>query len=426
MKPLLVISCPVETMSGYGARARDIVKALLKYDKYELKIISQRWGNTAWNALDLNNPEDKQIYDLIWKQPQLPRQPDIWIQITVPNEFTPVGKYNIGITAGIETTVCDPSWIEGINRMDLTLVSSNHAKKVFTDNQFEKKDKNTNQTVGVIKLEKPVEVLFEGADLNKYFHIDDTDLEETDLVLALDEIEEEFCFLFVGHWLQGNMGEDRKNVGYMIKAFLEMFKNKKVRPALILKTSQVTNSIMDREEILKRIDAIKKTVRGDLPNVYLIHGDLEDKDINDLYNHGKVKAMVSLTKGEGFGRPLLEFSLVKKPIIASNWSGHLDFLNPEYNVLVGGTLTNVHPSAQAKNMILGEAQWFTPNDASVAEAFKNVYSDYKKYVELAKRQTHYAKTNFSFDKMAEVLDNILDSKVPKQVELKLPKLKKVQ
>jgi len=426
MKPLLVISCPVETMSGYGARARDIVKALLKYDKYEIKIISQRWGNTAWNALDLNNPEDKQIYDLIWKQPQLPRQPDIWIQITVPNEFTPVGKYNIGITAGIETTVCDPSWIEGINRMDLTLVSSNHAKKVFTDNQFEKKDKNTNQTVGVIKLEKPVEVLFEGADLNKYFHIDDTDLEETDLVLALDEIEEEFCFLFVGHWLQGNMGEDRKNVGYMIKAFLEMFKNKKVRPALILKTSQVTNSIMDREEILKRIDAIKKTVRGDLPNVYLIHGDLEDKDINDLYNHGKVKAMVSLTKGEGFGRPLLEFSLVKKPIIASNWSGHLDFLNPEYNVLVGGTLTNVHPSAQAKNMILGEAQWFTPNDASVAEAFKNVYSDYKKYVELAKRQTHYAKTNFSFDKMAEVLDNILDSKVPKQVELKLPKLKKVQ
>ena len=426
MKPLVVISCPIETMSGYGARARDIVKALLKYDKYDIKIISQRWGNTAWNALDPNKSEDKQLLNLIWRQPQLPKQPDVWIQITVPNEFQPVGKFNIGITAGIETTVCDPSWIEGVNRMNLTLVSSNHTKRVFEQSSFEKKDKNTNQTVGVIKLEKPIEVLFEGADLNKYFTIDDNDLEETDLVAALDEIKEDFCFLFVGHWLQGDIGEDRKNVGYMIKAFLETFKNKKgIKPALILKTSQVTNSIMDREEILKKIDTVKQTVKGDLPNVYLLHGDLEDKDMNDLYNHGKVKAMISLTKGEGFGRPLLEFSLSKKPIIASNWSGHLDFLHPDYNTLIGGTLTSVHKSAQAKNMILAEAQWFTPNDADVAETLKDVYEKYSKHIDRAKRQAHYSKTNFSFDKMAEVLDNILDTKVPKQVELKLPKLKKI-
>ncbi len=422
----MVISCPLETMSGYGARSRDIVKALLKYDKYDIKVISQRWGNTAWNALDPNKPEDKQLLGLIWNQPQLPKQPDVWIQITVPNEFQPIGKYNIGITAGIETTVCDPSWIEGINRMNLTLVSSNHAKQVFEQSVFEQRDKNTNQLIKQIKLEKPVEILFEGADLNKYFFIADDDLEETDIVLSLDEIKEDFCFLYVGHWLQGQIGEDRKNTGYTIKAFLETFKNKKgPKPALVLKTSQVTNSIMDREEVLKKIDDIRKTVKGDLPNIYLLHGDLEDKDINNLYNHGKIKAMVSLTKGEGFGRPLLEFSLSKKPIIVSNWSGHLDFLNPEYNILVGGTLTNVHPSSQVQNMILAESQWFTPNDSEVADAFKKVYEDYNKHSELAKRQAHYSKTNFSFDKMAEVLDNILDTKVPKQVELKLPQLKKI-
>ena len=426
MKPLLVISCPVETMSGYGARSRDIIKALLKYDKYDIKLISQRWGNTAWNALDPNKTEDKQLLDLIWRENQLPKQPDVWIQITVPNEFQPVGKFNIGITAGIETTVCAPEWIEGINRMNLTLVSSNHAKQVFENTSFEKRNKMNNQLEGVIKLEKPVEVLFEGADLNKYFYIPDSELSETELISSLDNIKEDFCFLFVGHWLQGNIGEDRKNIGYMIKAFLETFKNRKIAPALILKTSQVSTSILDREEILKKIDAIKKTVKGDLPNVYLLHGDLEDEDMNDLYNHGKVKAMVSLTKGEGFGRPLLEFSLSKKPIIASNWSGHIDFLHSDYNVLVGGKLTNVHESAVAQNMILAEAQWFTPDDGSVAEAFKNVYSDYKKYLELSKRQAHHAKTNFSFDKMAEVLDNILETKVPKQVELKLPKLKKVE
>jgi glycosyltransferase involved in cell wall biosynthesis len=424
MKPLLFISCPVETMSGYGARSRDIVRAILKYDKYDVRVLSQRWGNTAYNALDLNNPDDKILYDLIWKEQQLPKQPDVWIQITVPNEFQSVGKFNIGITAGIETTICDPSWIEGLNRMNLNLVSSNHAKKTFEESAFEKKDPKTNQILGVVKLEKPIEVLFEGADLNKYFAIPDTELEETDLVLSLDEIKEKFCFLFVGHWLQGQIGEDRKNVGYMIKAFLETFKNKKVKPALILKTSSANNSILDRDEVLKKIDAIKNTVKGDLPNVYVLHGDLDDKDMNDLYNHDKVKTMISFTKGEGFGRPLLEFSLVKKPIIASNWSGHLDFLSPEFNTLVGGGLTNVHPSAAVKNMILEEAQWFTPTDASVADALENNFKDYNKYAELAKRQTHYAKTNFSFDKMAEVLDAILD-RIPKQVEIKLPKLKRL-
>jgi glycosyltransferase involved in cell wall biosynthesis len=135
--------------------------------------------------------------------------------------------------------------------------------------------------------------------------------------------------------------------------------------------------------------------------------------------------MISLTKGEGFGRPLLEFSLSKKPIIASGWSGHLDFLHPEYNILIKGILNNVHPSAVVNNMILAESQWFSPNDGDVADAFKKIYSDYDKYLNLAKRQAHHVKTNFSFDKMAEVLDTMLETKIPKQVEIKLPQLKKI-
>jgi len=414
-------------MSGYGARSRDIVKALIKHDKYDIKVISQRWGSTPFGALDRDNPEDQKILSLIWNQPQLPFQPDIWIQVTVPNEFQAVGKYNIGITAGIETTLCDVSWIEGCNRMNLVLVSSNHAKQVFQNTSFEKKDKNTNQTVEIVKLTKPVEVLFEGVDLTKYNYIPD-DLLDGELVETLDEIEEEFCYLFVGHWLQGVLGEDRKNVGYLIKAFFETFKNKKVRPALILKTNSATCSIMDREDILKKIDEVRKTVKGDLPNVYLLHGELEDRDVNQLYNHPKVKAMVSLTKGEGFGRPLLEFSLTKKPIIASAWSGHLDFLNPEWSVLVGGELKPVHPSAVVQNMILDQSQWFSPNEAETGAKLKDVYENYKKYTEPAKRQAFKSRTEFSFDKMVDVLDTILTSTVPKQAEFKplaLPKLKKI-
>lgn len=426
MKQLCVISCPIDTYSGYGARSRDFVKALyeLKKEEYDIKIISQRWGITPWGYLKDNSEEYNWILPLILQQPQLPRQPDIWIQITVPNEFQPIGKYNIGITAGIETTICDPSWIEGVNRMNLTLVSSQHAKNVFENSKFEKRDQQGN-VVGVVKLEKPVEIIFEGLDLNKYFHIKDEDLEETDLVLELDEIKEEFCFLFVGHWLQGVIGEDRKNVGLMLKTFLETFKDKKQKPALIMKTSGAGASIMDRDEMIKKIDEVKNLVKGDLPNVYLLHGELDDEDMNNLYNHSKIKAMFNLTKGEGFGRPLLEFTMSKKPVIISAWSGHMDFLDKEFCCMIGGELRNVHPSAQVQNMILPESMWFSPNITEASFHLKNVYEKYSKYQEMAKRQSHLSRSNFSFEEMKNLLSTYLE-KIPKQTTLQLPQLKKIE
>lgn len=426
MKQLCVISCPIDTYSGYGARSRDFVKALyeLKKDEYDIKIISQRWGVTPWGYVKNNLEEYDWVLPLVLQTPQLPRQPDIWIQITVPNEFQPIGKYNIGITAGIETTICDPSWIEGVNRMSVTLVSSQHAKNVFETSKFEKRDQQGN-VVSHIKLEKPVEILFEGANLNKYFHIPDEELEDTDLVSQLDEIKEEFCYLFVGHWLQGVLGEDRKNVGLMIKTFLETFKDKKQKPALIMKTSGAGSSIMDRDEMLKKIDEVKNMVKGDLPNIYLLHGEIDDKDINNLYNHPKVKAMFNLTKGEGFGRPLLEFSLSKKPIIVSAWSGHVDFLDQDFYCAIGGELRNVHPSAQVQNMILGDSQWFSPDIGQASFYLKNVYEKYSKYEEQAKRQSHVSRTKFSFEEMKNLLGLYLD-KIPKQVGLQLPQLKKIE
>jgi hypothetical protein len=426
MKQLCVISCPIDTYSGYGARARDFFKALheLKKEEYEFIVISQRWGSTPWGYIKDNKADWGWVIPMIFAGAQLPKQPDIWIQITVPNEFQPLGKHNIGITAGIETTICDATWIEGVNRMNLTLVSSKHAKSVFESSKFEKKDTATGQTQ-LVKLEKPVEVLFEGLDLDRYFHIEDEDIEATELVSALDEIKEEFCYLFVGHWLQGDMGEDRKNVPLMIKTFLETFKDKKNKPALIIKTSGAGSSIMDRDEILRKLDIIKSTVSGDLPNIYLLHGELDDKDINDLYNHGKVKAMFNLTKGEGFGRPLLEFTMAKKPIIVSGWSGHTDFLNQEYTCLVQGQLTNVHTSAQVPNMILAESKWFSADINQAIHYLKDVYEKYEKYQELAKRQSHLSKTNFSFTEMKKLLGTYLDV-IPKQEPLKLPQLKKIE
>jgi glycosyltransferase involved in cell wall biosynthesis len=423
MKPLVVISCPADTFSGYGARSRDIALPLIKSGKYDVKILPQRWGSTPWGFLNNENPDHKLIKDCFLANNQLPKQPDVWIQITVPNEFQAVGKYNIGITAGIETTVCAAPWIEGLNRMSLNLVSSEHAKKVFQESRFEKRNSQTQQVEGVIQLTAPVEVLFEGANLDIYKKIDKVD-GEVDVVLS--SIKEEFNYLFVGHWLQGEIGQDRKDVGMMIKTFLETFKNKKQRPGLILKTSSATSSVMDREEMLSKIRAIQSQVTGDLPNVYLLHGELLDEEMNELYNHPKVKAFVSFTKGEGYGRPLLEASISAKPVIASGYSGHVDFLDPEMSVLLPGQITQIHPSAVVNDMLIAESGWFTIDYNAAAKALEEVYKNYKKWSEGAKRQAYRSRTEFSLEKMATKLLDMLDAKVPKPVEFKLPQLKKIE
>ncbi len=416
MKPLCVVSCPIDTFSGYGARSRDFVKSLIeaKDKEWDIKILPQRWGDCPWNFLPQDDPLRQRFIG------QLTQQPIIWIQITVPNEFQAVGQFNIGVSAGIESTIYPAEFIEGSNRMNLNLVSSEHSKQVALSSSFQKKDSKTNQVLNQIKLEKPIEVLFEGLDLNIYH-------KGADILPALNGIKEDFCFLYTGHWLPGAFGEDRKNTGLMVKTFLETFKGSgRKKPALILKTNHVNYSLIDREEILAKINQIKEKIGGNLPNIYLVHGELTDEEMNQLNNDPKVKAFVSFTKGEGYGRPLAEAAITGKPVIVSNWSGHKDFIHPNYNILIGGELKNIHPSA-ANQFLLKESQWFNINTNIASKAMKDVFKYYKKYLEKSRKQTQYLKDNYSFDKMTEKL-NLLLPKIepsPQIQQLKLPKLKKI-
>jgi hypothetical protein len=421
MKNTFVVSCPIDTFSGYGARSRDFVKALIELDEYEVSIIPQRWGNTPENFIEQNKKE----WGFLQKHiiPTLQSKPDIWCMITVPNEFQPVGKYNIGLTAGMETTHVHSSWIEGCNRMDLILTSSNHSKITFENSQYQAKDKSH-----ILKLNKPIKVLFEGVNLKIYKEI--KKFTNKDLKNKINSIPEDFAYLTVGHWMQGDLGHDRKNIGLTIKAFYEIFKGKPIKPALILKTCAVGGSNIDRAEMLRRIDLIRESCQGDdLPNVYLLHGDFTDIEMNEIYNNPKIKAMISLTKGEGFGRPLLEFSVLNKPIITTGWSGHVDFLSKDYCALLGGELEKVHQSAQVKDMILGEAQWFKVGDQWVSNGYQDVFLKYKDWKSKSKKQGFHSRKNFSWEKMKLKIKEILDISIPelpKKMELKLPSMNKIK
>ena len=425
MKKVMLICAPVSSRSGYGDHARDLVKAFLQLDKFNIKILDVPWGSTPRNALD--NKLDKNIIDCILPEPKMDSQPDVYVDIRIPNEFQQWGKFNIGITAGIETTAVSNNWVENCNKMDLVIVPSEHSKEGFVKALYEKMQNlpdGKQQKVGELKLEKPIEVLFEGVNENEFKPLDASSL---DLV---DDIKEDFCFLHVGLWGQGKHGEDRKDISKLVKVFYESFANKKEQPALVLKTNSATFSILDREECLEKIKSVKSMFPKDwnLPNVYLLHGSLSTEEMNKLYNHPKVKVFISLTHGEGFGRPMLEASMVGLPVITSAWSGQMDFLSQEDSILLGGELIQVPKSQHWKDIIIPESQWFNVNEQQAYKAMNYCFSNYD---EVKKKSLNLMKVNrdkFTLDKMTEKLGKIITphiNKIPSEVQLQLPKLKKV-
>lgn len=429
-KPLFAIASVPASRSGYGEMSRDVINAIIEMDEYDVKIISLPWGGCPMNALDANNPKDKAILDRIVPQPvQLERQPEIFMHIGIPTEAQVAGKFNILYTAGIETTMVSKEWIEAANRMDLILTISEHSKKVFTDTVVQEQNQQ-GQVVGEIKLVKPIEVLHCAIDTNIFKKIPMLQVPET-IKDAMMTVKEDFNFLFVGHWMKGNIGEDRKNVGLLVRAFCETFKNKGSgnRPGLILKTSGAGFSILDRDEILQKIRMVRGMSGPSAPNVYLLHGELTKEEMNGLYNHSKVKAHVSFTKGEGFGIPLLEATQSHKPVIASRWSGQLDFLTPEEALLVGGELKQIDVSAVWDGVLIRESSWFNIDLNQGAGAMHHVFKNYDKLLDKAKSLGKKNAKAFAYENLKEHTAEVLHTRVPRfamPIPMKLPQLKKVQ
>jgi len=416
MKPTLVFQGPIFTRSGYGDHCRDLMKSLRKMDKYDIKIIPLRWGNTPQNQVDGTTEFGRWMLERVITA--IEQKPDVFMQVSVANEFEPKGHYNIGITAGVETTICPLDFITKSNDMDLIIVPSHFTKQVMTTTAYQQKNQQTGEIISETRLTTPVEVLFEGVDTEIFSKGSGKDV--------LANVKEDFNFLIVGHWLKGDLGQDRKDIGMAIKTFATVFQYmpKDKRPGLIVKTSHAGFSVIDREGTREKLEGVLKTFGDKCPSVYLIHGDMEETDMSNLYHHPKVKAMVSFAKGEGYGRPMAEFTLTGKPIIASGWSGQLDFLPAEHAVLLEGSLTPVHESA-ADQFCMKEAQWFTANYSAAANKLYDVYKNYDTYSNKSEGLKTNTLDNFTLDKMNDRFTQMLEHYVkiqPKLVPFNIPKV----
>lgn len=412
MKYNTLVVAPVFTRSGYGEYAREVVRALRDDGRFDLTIAATKWGDTPPNA-ELSDVERWIIEEK--KIGPITRQPDLLFQVTVPPEFFHPkvlqvrGRKNFGLTAGIEADRCPPDWIEGVNRTDVTFAMSKFAADSLRT-EYKIQDGRS------LKVERPIEVCGIGVDVETFRFA------KRDQVLQarLDAIPENFLFLFVGHWLPGNMGEDRKDVARLVSLFAQTFAGNR-KTALVMKTSGGHNSLSDRIEMTKRIEIIRSQVPN-APKVYLVHGDLTDREMSTLFRHVKVKAYVSLTHGEGFNIAPLQFALSGKPILLPGFSGHLDYLLKNYPTLPVEA-TDIPASGLPRGMVAPGAKWGTVNPQIAADAMRKVFTEYHAFLPIAKSQAEHVAGTWSREAVNRRFIRTVEkhiTEVPFEEEIELP------
>jgi glycosyltransferase involved in cell wall biosynthesis len=336
----VILRGPVLSQSGYGVHARILARWLISRSDVDLKVIVTPWGNTPW-LID-SHCHDGFIGEIMKRTSNDTNNADVSVQIQLPNEFTPgLARFNVGVTAGVETDRCNPKWIDAINKMDLIIVPSEFVRNTFKS--------SGNVTV-------PIEVIPES-------FIDACTLPDSDLP-TLPSFSTPFNFLVFGQVTGDNPYNDRKNTFFTLKWLTEAFKDDP-DVGIVIKTNSGRNSAQDRQAtiaLMQRVATESRGADGRGPKIHLLHGDMSDRDVAALYRHPQIKALVSATRGEGFGLPTLEGATSGLPVIATNWSGHLDFLNSGKFINLQYTLKTVHHSRLDNNIFVEGARWAEPDE----------------------------------------------------------------
>jgi len=376
MKKKILIKAPIHTRSGYGEQSRFALRALRsREDLFDIFIQPIEWGKTSWVCEDT---EERRWIDTTIEKTiafiQHGGQFDVSFQITIPNEWQNIAPVNVGFTAGMETTKVSHQWIQKGNEMNGIVVVSDHSKNTYVNSVYTGVNEQNNQPVE-LRLETPITTV--NYPVKKF---------ENTPELPLD-LEFDFNFLALAQ-----MGP-RKNVPNTIKWFIEEFKDEEV--GLIVKTNMAKNCLMDREKVFHDL---RKFIIEQAPEhkckVYLLHGDMGDDEIHSLFVHPKIKSLLTLTHGEGFGLPIFEAAYSETPIIAPGWSGHLDFLvnkktgksefyNVEYDI------QPIPEHVLWDGVIIKDSMWAYPREHSAKQKMRECFANFKEAkttaVKLSKR-----------------------------------------
>tara|TARA_R100000008_G_C3582597_1_gene169644 strand:+ start:705 stop:1985 length:1281 start_codon:yes stop_codon:yes gene_type:complete len=411
MKKKVFVSAPALSRSGYGVHARTVLRALrTREEVFDIFLHNLNWGSSSWISDD--NEERCWIDELILKTVRHRENGgtfDISLQVTIPNEWQLIAPINVGITAGIETTKVSPEWIEKANMMDKIIVVSNHAKNVYENTFYEATNEQTGEKISNFSCTTPVDVV--GYPVQKSH--------PESLGLQLDY---DFNFLTVAQ-----MGP-RKNIANTIKWFVEEFYDQEV--GLVAKLNIAKDSIIDRYYTERQLTSLLAEYKDRKCKIYLLHGDLTDGQMTSLYKNEKIKALVTLSHGEGFGLPIFEAAYNGLPVMAPDYSGHLDFLympvrdknknrvvNKAMFSKIAYAMAPVQKEAVWPGVVQEDSMWCYPEQGKYKMRLREMYKDYSRFSSQAKKLKKWICTTFTEDNQyKKYVDCVLDVSPELQVE----------
>jgi len=355
VKKKVLLKGPLLTRSGYGEQARFALRSLRsREDLFEVFIQPIQWGQTSWaSEMDEERVWIDQTIEKTIGYIQQGGQFDISLQVTIPNEFQRLASFNVGYTAGIETTKVAHQWIQKANEMNKIIVVSGHSKQIFENTEYQAENTKTGENI-TLKTAIPVEAV--GYPVKTF-----ENLPELELGLPTS-----FNFLTVAQF------GPRKNLLNTIKWFIEEFRNEDV--GLVVKSNIAKNCLMDRNRLQSDLTKFLRQQGERQCKVFLLHGDMTDAEMHSLYQHPQINAFVSLPHGEGFGLPIFEAAYSGLPVVSTGWSGQLDFLvdakGKEQFYNVAFDLQPVQKEVHWEGVIVPDSMWAFAREGSAKEQMR--------------------------------------------------------